>query len=99
MALYAGAEASAYPSRNREVIDAFAARLAVQDYGATAALHTAEIQAEQSALGLPIGACEAMVAGHARSEGLILVSTRRPSTVGRRVPGLLIEAWLDESPF
>lgn len=97
MELYAGAEASAFPDRNREVIDALAARLLVLDYGAKAALHTAEIMAEQSALGLPIGAYEAMIAGHARSEGLILVTTRRPSVDA--VPGLLIETWLDEGPF
>ncbi|MGI9486112.1 MAG: hypothetical protein ACR2RF_09600 [Geminicoccaceae bacterium] len=76
---------------------AIAARLVVLDYGAKAALHTAEIQAEQSAFGLPIGAYQAMIAGHARSEGLILVTTHRPTVDA--VPGLLIEAWLDEGPF
>lgn len=97
MELHVGAEASAFPDRNRNVIDAFAARLAVLDYGAKAARHTAEILAEQSALGLPIGAYEAMVAGHARSEGLILVSNHRPTVDA--VPGLMIETWLDEGPF
>lgn len=38
-----------------------------------------------------------MIAGHARSEGWILVTTRRPTVDA--VPGLLIETWLDEGPF
>ncbi len=97
MELHTGAETSAHPGRNREVVDAFAARLVVLDYGTNAALHTAEIRAELLALGTPIGAYDAMIAGHGRSEGLILVTSNR--TAFEAVPGLQIESWLDDARF
>lgn len=95
MELYFGAEKSAHPKRNRDVVEAFAARLQVLDYGAKAALHTAEIRATLGAAGTPIGPYDAMIAGHGRSEGLIMVTNNRREF--DRVDGLQIENWLDDA--
>ncbi|MGI9462724.1 MAG: type II toxin-antitoxin system tRNA(fMet)-specific endonuclease VapC [Aestuariivirgaceae bacterium] len=96
MELYFGAEKSVHPKRNRDVIEAFAARLQVLDYGAKAALHTAEIRAALAAAGTPIGTYDVMIAGHGRSEGLIMVTNNRREF--DRVDGLQIENWLDDAP-
>ena len=57
-----------------------------------AAIHTGEVRAVLARLGTPIGAYDGMLAGHARSMGLAVVThnTREFS----RVPGLVVENWL-----
>ena len=95
MELYFGAEKSAQPKRNRDVVESFAARLEVLDYGTKAALHTAEIRASLGAAGRPIGPYDGMIAGHGRSEGLILVTNNRREF--DRVAGLQVENWLDDN--
>ena len=74
MELAYGAEKSANPERNLSVLEGFAARLEVLPYGAEAAAHTGQLRAEQAKAGKPIGPYDQMIAGHARSEGLILVT-------------------------
>ena len=95
MELYFGAEKSAHPKRNRDVVEGFAARLEVLAYGAKAALRTAEIRTSLGAAGTPIGPCDALIAGHGRSEGLILVTNNRREF--DRVAGLQVENWLDDA--
>ena len=96
MELYFGAEKSAQPKRNRDVVEGFVARLSVLDYGAKTALHTVEIRASLGAAGTPIGPYDAMIADHGWSEGLILVTNNRRAF--DRVDGLQIENWLDDGP-
>lgn len=76
MELYFGAEKSAKPAQNRLEIDYFVANLVVWDYNAYAAEHTAQIRAELAKQGRPIGAYDNMIAGYARSKGLICVTNK-----------------------
>ncbi|MFW5695672.1 MAG: type II toxin-antitoxin system tRNA(fMet)-specific endonuclease VapC [Alkalispirochaeta sp.] len=91
MELYYGSENSQDPTGNRTDIEGFIARLELLEYDAPAAFHTGLLRKELQTQGLPIGAYDCMIAGHARSRGLILV-TRNESEFSR-VPGLRVEAW------
>lgn len=92
MELLYGAERSANPAKNTRTIEAFAARLTVLDYDPAAAQHTGQIRAELAKNGQPIGPYDQMIAGHARSLGLILVSNNVKEF--ERVPGLRLENWV-----
>ena len=91
MELAYGAEKSANPEHNLKVLEGFAARLEVLPYGDEAAMHTGQLRAQQAKAGKPIGPYEQMIAGHARSEGLILVSNNLKEF--ERVDGLRLENW------
>ena len=92
MELIYGAEKSAAPEKNLGVIEGFLARLAVLDYDLHAAEHTGQLRAELGKQGKPIGAYDQMIAGHARSLGLILVTNNEREF--ERVPGLRMENWV-----
>lgn len=92
MELIYGTERSARPRDNLEVVEGFAARLAVLDYGTEAAVHSGELRAELAQAGTPIGPYDQMIAGHARSQGLILVTHNTREF--ERVPGLRVEDWV-----
>ena len=70
----------------------FIARLDVLDYDMPAAAHTAQIRAELKRAGLQIGPYDQMIAGHARSRGLVVVTHNTKEF--ERVAGLRIEDWL-----
>ena len=91
MELIFGAEKSAAPEKNLAVIEAFLARLALLDYDLHAAEHTGQLRAELQKLGTPIGPYDQMIAGHARSLGLIVVTNNEREF--ERVSGLRIENW------
>lgn len=92
MELIYGAEKSDFPERNLASIEGFAARLEVLKYDDAAAAHTGQLRAEQAKAGKPIGPYDQMIAGHARSKGLILVTNNLREF--ERVPGLRIEDWV-----
>jgi len=50
-------------------VEGFLARLDVLDYDASAAANTGQLRAELARAGTPVGAYDAMIAGHARSQG------------------------------
>jgi tRNA(fMet)-specific endonuclease VapC len=92
MELYFGAEKSINPEANTRIIDLFTTRLGVLDYDSQAAQHTGQIRAELSKKGTPIGPYDQMIAGHARSIGLIIVSNNIREF--ERVSGLRLENWV-----
>lgn len=92
MELIYGAEKSARPENNLREVEGFAARLDVLDYGTEAAAHTGQLRAELARAGTPIGPFDQMIAGHARSEGLILVSNNTKEF--KRVPGIRLDDWV-----
>ncbi|MBB3102321.1 type II toxin-antitoxin system tRNA(fMet)-specific endonuclease VapC [Azomonas macrocytogenes] len=92
MELIYGAEKSASPERNLADIEGFAARLEVLTYDQAAAAHTGQLRAELARAGTPIGPYDQMIAGHARSLGLILITHNTREF--ERVPGLRIENWV-----
>ena len=91
MELIYGAEKSSSPDRNLRDVEGFAARLDVLDYDDGAAAHSGELRAHLAKAGTPIGPYDQMIAGHARSRGLILVSNNEKEFSS--VPGLRIENW------
>ncbi|GGX48398.1 type II toxin-antitoxin system tRNA(fMet)-specific endonuclease VapC [Saccharospirillum salsuginis] len=93
MELIYGAEKSAAPDRNLEVVEGFAARLEVLDYNTEAAAHSGQIRAELARNGTPIGPYDQMIAGHARSRGLILVTNNVREF--ERVPGIRVQDWVN----
>ncbi|MFN3634444.1 MAG: tRNA(fMet)-specific endonuclease VapC [Rhizobium rhizophilum] len=96
MELIYGAEKSASPERNLAVVEGFAARLDVLPYDEIAASHTGQLRAELAKSGTPIGPYDQMIAGHARSRGLIVVTNNRREF--DRVPGLRVEDWATSAP-
>ena len=91
MELIYGAEASDAVERNLGVIEGFAARLEVLPYDQSAATHTGQLRAELRKAGRPLGPYDEMIAGHARSRGLIVVSTNTRHF--SRVAGIRLENW------
>jgi tRNA(fMet)-specific endonuclease VapC len=62
------------------------------DYGAKAAAHYGAIRAELERKGITIGVNDLHIAGHARSEGLVVVTNNLKEF--KRVPGLQFENWV-----
>lgn len=92
MELIKGVEKSENPEANMEVVEGFAARLEVLDFGRNAAAHSGQIIAALELRGLKIGAYDSQIAGHARCQGLIVVTNNTREF--NRVPGLRIENWI-----
>lgn len=80
------------PAVNRGKVEQFAARLAVLTFDAEAADHAADIRAALERRGEPIGGYDVLIAGHARSKGLIVVTGNLREFT--RVDGLRCEDWL-----
>ncbi|CAI8882916.1 tRNA(fMet)-specific endonuclease VapC [Pseudomonas sp. IT-P44] len=91
MELIYGAEKSATPEKNLAVIEGLAARLEVWPFDNEAAAHTGMIRSELAKAGTPIGPYDQMIAGHARSRGLIVVTNNLREF--ERVKGLRVEDW------
>jgi tRNA(fMet)-specific endonuclease VapC len=87
-----GAEKSAQPERNLADIEGLTARLEVLPFDQRAATHFGQLRAELAKIGKPIGPYDQMIAGHARSLGLILVTNNMQEF--ERVPGLRLENWV-----
>lgn len=92
MELMYGVEVSSQPQRNLANVEGFIARLDVLDYDTPAAAHTAQIRAELTKAGKQIGPYDQLIAGHARSRGLVVVTNNTKEF--KRVPGLRIEDWM-----
>ena len=86
-----GAERSKKPQENLRVIEALVARLELLPFDAAAAFHFGQIRAELFNKGQPIGPFDTMIAAHARSCGLVLVSNNTKEF--ERVSGLRLENW------
>jgi tRNA(fMet)-specific endonuclease VapC len=92
MELIFGAERSGNPEKNLRVLEGFVARMDVIPFENEAAVHSGQLRAELANKGTPIGPYDVMIAGHARSEGFILVTNNEKEFA--RVPGLRVENWL-----
>ncbi|MEN8169031.1 MAG: tRNA(fMet)-specific endonuclease VapC [Pseudomonadota bacterium] len=87
-----GAERSSQPEKNMEVIEGMTARLEVLSFEYQDAAHFGQLRAELMSVSKPIAPCDMMIAGHARSRGLILVTNNTKEF--DRVPGLRIDNWV-----
>lgn len=86
-----GVEKSSFPEKNRRNVEDFVSRLDVLNYDDSAAAHYGDIRADLERKGTVIGVNDLHIAGHARSQGLILV-TNNPKEF-ERVDGLRITNW------
>lgn len=87
-----GAEKSAQPDHNLRQVEDFVSRLEVLEYASKAATHYGQIRAELERKGTPIGVNDLHIAGHARSEGFVLVTNNLREF--ERVDGLRLENWV-----
>lgn len=86
-----GVEKSAAPARNAAALAAFAARLAALDFDAAAAEAYGRLRARLERGGRVIGPYDMMIAAHALSRGLAVVTNNRREF--DRVEGLAVEDW------
>ena len=87
-----GVEKSAVPEKNLRNVEDFVSRLEVLDYGNKAADHYGNIRASLERQGKTIGVNDLHIAGHARSEGLTLVSNNTREF--ERIDGLMLVDWV-----
>jgi len=87
-----GAERSANPEKNLEVVEGFLARVEVMPFEQQDAEHFGQIKAELSFKGNPIGPYDMMIAGQARARGLTLVTNNMKEFI--RVKGLRLDNWV-----
>jgi len=87
-----GVEKSDKPDHNLRQVEDFTSRLTALVYGNKAAAHYGDIRAGLERKGTPIGVNDLHIAGHARSEGLILVTNNLKEF--DRVEGLRLENWV-----
>jgi tRNA(fMet)-specific endonuclease VapC len=88
-----GVEKSAMVSHNLRKVEDFVSRLEVLPYDDNAAAHYENIRADLEKKGTPIGVNDLHIAGHARSEFLILITNNMSEFV--RVEGLRLENWIE----
>lgn len=87
-----GAEKSARRAENLTAIEHFVARLEVLPFADKAAAHYGQLRAELERAGTPRRPHDMQIGGHARSEGLILVTNN--ITEFARMPGIRVENWV-----
>ena len=88
-----GADLSSRPDHHREAVEDLVRRMVVMEFDAAAASHAADIRAHLQRAGTPIGVYDTLIAAHARSRGLMLLTGNLSDF--RRVPGLLCEDWVE----
>ena len=86
-----GAEKSTQREKNLDDIDGLISRLKVLPFDQASAIQFGQLRAELARTGKPIGPYDQMIAGQARSQGLILVTNNMREF--KRVPGLRVENW------
>jgi tRNA(fMet)-specific endonuclease VapC len=86
-----GAEKSMHRIANLHTVANFAARLEIVPFGQDAAAHYGQIRSDLEQRGVVVGAYDMLIAAHARSEGLIVVTRNRREF--DRIAGLRVESW------
>ena len=86
-----GVEKSQAVEKNRIAMSLFLSAITVLDFDGEAAEAYGQIRAELERKGTPIDPMDLLIAGHARSQGLILVTNNTREFA--RVTGLRIEDW------
>ena len=90
--LHYGVAKSARRIENLTAIEQFATRLEVLSFGDKAAAHYGQMHAELERMGAPCGPHDMQIGGHARSEGLIVVTNNMREFA--RMPGVRAESWV-----
>lgn len=88
-----GIEASAAREKNERALQGLLLILEVIPFDSSAAVHYGEIRAHLRRHGTPIGTMDMLIAAHARSMGLTIVTNNVREF--ERVPDLKIENWTE----
>ena len=86
-----GVEKSQAVERNRAAITLFLSPISILPFDNSAAEEYGKVRAELERKGMPIGPMDMLIAGHARSERLILVTNNTREFF--RVENLKVEDW------
>jgi tRNA(fMet)-specific endonuclease VapC len=90
-----GVVRSAQVERNRAALEQFLAPLAIADFDIAAALAYGAVRALLERRGAPIGSLDTLIAAHALSLNITLVTNNEREF--SRVPGLAIATWAAEA--
>jgi len=86
-----GVEKSKYGARNRRAVEQFLTPLMIADFDADAAQLYGRIRADLESKGTPIGPLDTLIAAHALSLNVTLVTNNTKEFL--RVPGLKVANW------
>ncbi len=87
-----GVAKSQYQDKNTKALDEFIIPLEILSFGEDETLAYGEIRATLERLGTPIGSMDLMIAAHAVSLGMTLVTNNTREFI--RVPGLKVVDWV-----
>lgn len=82
---------SSNPEKNQEALDKFLTPLEIIDFNVDAAIVYGSIRTDLEKLGTPIGPLDTLIAAHAKSLDLTLVTNNAKEF--ERIPALKIENW------
>ena len=86
-----GAEKSKTVDRNRSAVTLFLSSISILPFNDHAAEEYGKVRSELERKGTPIGPMDTLIAGHARSKGLVLITNNTREFC--RVENLKIEDW------
>ena len=89
--LYYGIMKSSNPKKNQEALDKFLIPLEILYFDYPATIEYGKIRADLEKKGTPIGALDTLIASHAKSLNLTLVTNNEKEF--ERIPDLKIENW------
>ena len=92
-----GIKNSSNPAKNEQSLLKFLLPLSILPFGPAAASEYGEIRAYLKKHGKPIGSLDMLIAGHAKAEGLILVTNNVREF--ERVPELKLENWVEQEMY
>ncbi len=87
-----GVAKSAHKTKNQEALNSFILPLEILDFDADAASAYGRIRADLESTGKPIGSMDMMIAAHALSLNVILVTNNQSEFV--RISNLQLENWV-----
>lgn len=82
---------SSSPSKNRDALDKFLTPLEIIDFDYNATIEYGKIRADLERKGTIIGPLDTLIAAHAKSHGLILITNNEREF--ERIPDLEVENW------
>ena len=86
-----GIAKSSSPEQNREALEKFLTPIEILDFGYEATVEYGKIRAELEQKGIPIGPLDMLIASHAKSLDVVLVTNNMREF--KRVADLKIENW------